>query len=201
MDGLQPSSFYHIYNHGNGNENIFREEENYRFFLEKYDLYISPVAETFSWCLMPNHFHLLIKIKDETTLLNPAFPKFKTLEKLVAANDISRQFSNLFSSYAQAYNKKYKRMGSLFLKNFSRRIITTDSYFSKIIHYIHANPVHHGFVKAICDWHWSSYNTFLSNHPTKINRDEVLNWFGGKEGFIQFHQQPVYLKGKDMFDD
>jgi len=139
---------------------------------------------------MPNHFHLLIKIKDETALAQ-AFPKFKTLEKLALANGTSKQFANLFSNYTQSYNKKYKRMGSLFLKNFKRSVVTTDSYFSKIIHYIHANPVLHGFVKTIHDWHWPSYKTFLSTDPTKINRDEVLNWFVGKEGFIQFHQHPL----------
>jgi putative transposase len=200
MDSLLPSSYYHIYNHANGAENLFREEENYRFFLEKYNFHVSPVAETLAYCLMPNHFHLLIKIRDEKTLLT-AFPKFKTLEKLAAANYLSKQFSNLFSSYTQAYNKKYKRMGSLFMKNFKRGVVTTDSYFSKIIHYIHANPVHHGFVKYMADWRWSSYNSFLSADATRINREEVLNWFGSKEAFIQFHQQPVYLKGKNMFDE
>lgn len=200
MDSLQPSTCYHIYNHANGNENIFREAENYRFFLEKYDLYISRVAETLAWCLLPNHFHLLVRINDESDLLREAFPKFQTLEQLNAANGISKQFSNLFSSYSQAYNKKYKRQGSLFMKNFKRSAVGTDSYFSKIIHYIHANPVHHGFVTAIPHWRWSSYHSFFSNTPGKINREPILNWFGGKEGFVEFHQQPVYLKSKDMFD-
>lgn len=87
------------------------------------------------------------------------------------------------------------------MKNFKHAAVSSDGYSSKIIHYIHANPVHHGFVSAIQQWRWSSYNAFLSARPTKINRDEILSWFGGKEGFIKFHQQPVYLKGKDMFDD
>ena len=201
MDSLEPPQFYHIYNHANGSENIFRETENYRFFLEKNELYISPVAETFAWCLMPNHFHLLVQIRDETTLLTKALPKFKTLEELNSANAISKQFSRLFSSYTQAYNKKYMRMGSLFMKNFKRHLIDTNNYFSKIVHYIHANPVHHGFVKAISDWRWSSYHSFLSNAPTKINRAAVLDWFGGKDGFVRFHQQTIDLKSKDMFDD
>jgi len=200
MDSLQPSSFYHIFNHANGNENLFREEENYRFFLEKYALYIYPVAETLAYCLMPNHFHLLVKIRSEQQLLE-AFPKFKTLEKLLAANCIGKQFSKLFSSYTQAYNKKYNRMGSLFMKNFKRQVITSDSYFSKIIHYIHANPLHHGFTTGVADWRWSSYNTLLSSTDTKINREEVLQWFNGKKGFIQFHEQPVFLKTKNMFDE
>jgi REP-associated tyrosine transposase len=200
MDSMQPLSYYHIFNHANGNENLFREKENYRFFLGKYDSYIHPVAETLAYCLMPNHFHFLIKIKTEEQLL-AAFPKFKTLEKLLGENCISKQFSNLFSSYTQSYNKKYKRTGSLFMKNFKRQAVTSDSYFSKIIHYIHANPVHHGFVDAMHEWRWSSYNTILSNADTKINRNEVLHWFNGNEGFIQFHQQPVHLKTKEMFDD
>ena len=201
MDSLQPSRFYHIYNHANGSENIFRDAENYRFFLEKYELYISPFAETFAWCLMPNHFHLLVQIRDETTLLTKALPKFKTLEELNSANAISKQFSRLFSSYTQAYNKKYMRMGSLFMKNFKRHLIDTNNYFSKIVHYIHANPVHHGFVKAISDWHWSSYHSFLSTAPTKIKRAAVLDWFGGRDCFVQFHQQTIDLKSKDMFDE
>lgn len=200
MDTLRPSTCYHIYNHANGRENIFSEAENYRFFLEKYDLYVSPVADTLAWCLMPNHFHLLVQIKDENTLLSKAFPKFQTLEKLTTSNGISKQFSNLFSSYSQAYNKKYKRRGSLFMKNFKRSAVDTEGYFSKIIHYVHANPVHHGFVKAIPDWRWSSYHIILSDAPTMINREKVLNWFGGKEGFVQYHQQPINFKGKDMFD-
>ncbi|HVM88269.1 MAG TPA: hypothetical protein VMT76_08770 [Puia sp.] len=151
MDTLQPLSYYHIFNHAIGNENLFREDENYRFFLQKYDLYIYQVAETLAYCLMPNHFHFLIKIKSEGQLV-AAFPKFKTLEKLIEANCISKQFSNFFSSYTLSFNKKYNRMGSLFLKNFKRQQVEKDSYFSKIIHYIHSNPVHHGFVHSVDEW-------------------------------------------------
>ena len=58
------STTYHIYNHANGDDNIFREQDNYRFFLEKYVKYINPVADTFAYCLMRNHFHLMVRIKD-----------------------------------------------------------------------------------------------------------------------------------------
>jgi REP element-mobilizing transposase RayT len=60
---LNPSKYYHIYNHANGFENIFNEERNDRFFLEKYQFYISPIADTLAYCLMPNHFHLVIHIR------------------------------------------------------------------------------------------------------------------------------------------
>ena len=62
---MQPSTFYHLYNHANGSENLFRNDENYRFFLQKYAKYISTVADTYAYCLMPNHLHFLIKIKSE----------------------------------------------------------------------------------------------------------------------------------------
>lgn len=87
--------YYHIYNHANGDENLFREQKNYEYFLEKYKQHISPIAETIAWCLMPNHFHLLVKIKTEeeivaafsstnssSTFPPSTFPKFQTLEKL-----------------------------------------------------------------------------------------------------------------------
>lgn len=63
MEKLIPNQSYHIFNHANGFENIFMEDENYRFFLEKYQQYIKPIAETYAYCLMPNHFHLVIRIR------------------------------------------------------------------------------------------------------------------------------------------
>jgi len=63
MQPLLPNTSFHIFNHANGFENVFREKENYRFFLEKYRLFISPLAETYAYCLMPNHFHLVVRIR------------------------------------------------------------------------------------------------------------------------------------------
>lgn len=56
---------YHIYNRANGRENLFREDANHLHFLQLYDKYISPVAETYAWVLMANHFHLLVRIKED----------------------------------------------------------------------------------------------------------------------------------------
>ena len=63
MEALKPNISYHIFNHANGFENVFREDENFRFFLEKYRLFISPIAETYAYCLLPNHFHFVIRIR------------------------------------------------------------------------------------------------------------------------------------------
>ncbi|MGY6523041.1 MAG: hypothetical protein ACXIUD_15015 [Mongoliitalea sp.] len=65
---MEPGQSYHIYNHANGMENIFREEENYRFFLQQYKNYLGDVVDTYAFCLMPNHFHLLVGVKQTPDL-------------------------------------------------------------------------------------------------------------------------------------
>ena len=187
---MQPSSYYHIYNHANGSENLFRSTENYRFFLEKWSKYIEPIAETYAYCLMPNHFHVLIRVR-EIDELNEYFASklskgSKPLEGLV-----SLQFSHLFNAYTQAYNKLYNRKGSLFRPNFKRKQITSDNYLTTIIFYIHHNPLHHGFARHIADWPHSSYHAMVSDKLTRIKRKEVQEWFGSKEELKKFHDQAI----------
>jgi REP element-mobilizing transposase RayT len=100
MEKLKPYFTYHIFNHANGFENVFREPENYRFFLEKYRKYISPVAETYAYCLMPNHFHIVLRIR-----------KREVIEKLIGnkdnpypANNFSNLTSNLTSNFSKVSN-------------------------------------------------------------------------------------------------
>lgn len=175
--------YYHIYNHANGDENLFREQKNYEYFLEKYKQHISPIAETIVWCLMPNHFHLLVKIKSKDEIAS-TFPKFQTLEKFDdKTNFLSKQFSNFFSSYSQSFNKVYGRRGSLFLKNFKRKEILDENYLRNLIIYIHLNPVKHGFTNEILDWKWSSYQTFPIEHT------EMLRMlFADEENYQYVHQ-------------
>jgi REP element-mobilizing transposase RayT len=66
---LQPEGIYHVYQHANGFENLFKEEENYRYFLQQWSKYISPIADTYAYCLMPNHIHFLIRIKEEGDII------------------------------------------------------------------------------------------------------------------------------------
>jgi len=187
---LVPDSMYHIFNHAVSSENLFRNEENYRFFLKKYAEYISPVADTFAYCLMPNHFHFAIRIKSEAELAVQmrTLSKFQTLTKLNYEAYLSKQFSNLFSSYTQSFNKLYQREGSLFRRPFKRLKITDDAYFRQIMHYIHYNPVYHGFTDDLRDWKFSSFESYFSDKATLLKRDEVTEWFHDKENFYAFHQ-------------
>lgn len=63
---LEYGKFYHIYNQGGSGTNLFRKQENYEYFMQLYDKHISPITETFAWCLLANHFHLLVRIKEFT---------------------------------------------------------------------------------------------------------------------------------------
>lgn len=194
---LEPGEMYHIWTHANGDENLFRTDENYRFFLKKYTFYIQTVAETFAYCLMPNHLHLMVRIKQEEELLkflrekkpntdsNSTLQGFETLGGF--SNVISRQFSHLFNSYTQAYNKVYDRKGSLFIPNFKRKQIDSSSYFGTLMAYIHTNPVHHRFTAQPGEWPHSSWFAYVLNKPTKLKKDEAIQWFGGIDNFLRVH--------------
>ncbi len=205
---IEHGKFYHIYNRGINSQNIFFEKSNYLYFLQQYGNYIEKIAETFAWCLMPNHFHFLIKIKDEEEI--GFIPRKKPLlgsktTKRVIKNTTniqkeeaenldnkkykpSNQFSHLFNSYAQSINKKYNRHGSLFEAPFRRILIDDEKYYKNLVIYIHKNPVNHGFVNKIKNYKYSSYNSFLSNKPTKLKRNIVLSWFDDIENFKHLHQ-------------
>ncbi len=192
---MQADTFYHIYNRANGSENLFREPENYRYYLQQWDKYIAPVASTLAYCLMPNHFHFLIKTLEENKLKKnySTLGKFQTFQELMSFR-ISKQFANLFSSYTQSYNKMYGRKGSLFSPNFKKKEIDSDSYLTSIILYIHHNPIHHGFTKTIGSWPHCSYNVILNNKPSFLDAASVLDWFGNKNAMASCHKQAVQIK-------
>ncbi|WP_121667999.1 hypothetical protein [Mesonia aquimarina] len=195
---LIPGNTYHIYNRANGNERLFLSDENYRFFLKKYTTYISPIADTFCYCLMPNHFHFLLRIKEKNKLLEFYKHKnkkanlqgFENLEGL-----ISHQFSNFFNAYSKAFNKQQHRKGSLFMHTFKRKIITDQDYFRKVMHYIHYNPIEAGLVQFTKNWKYSSYRTIISKGKTKLEREESISYFNDLKNFIHCHQEPPKLTG------
>jgi REP element-mobilizing transposase RayT len=181
---LEPGKYYHIFNHAIGRENLFREKTNYEYFLSLYDKYISPIAYSYAWVLMPNHFHLFVRMKDVADL-----PGFENLEGLIdkSRNLYNQAFSNLFNAYTKAYNKKYQRMGSLFCKTFKRISVNDGIYLKTLVVYIHKNPVKHGFTDNYKDYAWSSYGAILSKKQTKLQRNKLLGWFDGKGNFLSLH--------------
>ncbi len=189
---LEPDCFYHIYNRGIDGCTIFKETTNYEHFLGLYDKYISFVADTFAWVLMGNHFHLLVRIKNPETNLNPE--GFQNLRGLTVEKRINQQFSNLFNAYTKAFNKMYGRTGSLFEHTFRRKLITNNEYLKQAILYIHNNPIHHGFCSHPIEYPWSSYLTCISVKPTKLNREAVMGWFDNQANFKYMHNQKIEIE-------
>ena len=199
---LLADNIYHIVSRAVGNEKLFLADDNYLFFLQRYNKYILPIADTFAWSLLPNHFHFLIQVKSYPELQG-FFEKIKPgaeEKEDWQPKFVMQQFSNLLNSYTKSFNKKYNRKGALFMDYLRRVEVRSDAQYSSVVFYIHKNPVHHGYCKKIIDWHWSSYNTILSTAPTNIQRQKILEWFGGREKFIEFHDQRIDLKNSGDFE-
>jgi putative transposase len=179
---LENGKYYHIYNRGINSDILFKENDNYEYFLRLYDTHIDPIAETYAWCLMKNHFHFLVRIKDINEL---------NIEKKIQP---SQSFSNLFNAYTKAFNKSYNRHGALFERPFKRKEINHNKYFQNVIAYIHNNPVHHNICDHPLNYPWSSYITCLSDKTTKLKRKEVIEIFEDIENFKYVHE----LKSNDF---
>ena len=198
---LEYGKFYHIYNRGINGCNLFHENENYEHFLFLYDKYISPVANTFAWVLMKNHFHFLVRIKEVEEIPFMQTPEGRK-DSSGSGKNLSvsgrpesvfkkykpvNQFSHLFNAYAKAINKRFHRTGSLFEHPFKRIKVNSEDHLKYLVYYIHHNPIHHGFCEHFLDYPWSSYLTMLSPKTTQLNRSKVLEWYGDKKNFIHYH--------------
>ena len=151
-------TYYHIYNRGNNGENIFFEKRNYPYFLELYTKYIVPIADTYAYVLLRNHFHFGVRIKEKEEILQ-INRNLSGLPDLTGLSDKlpSQKFANFFNAYAKSINKSYNRSGALFERPFGRKMITGEAHFVHLIKYIHFNPQYHKFVKDFRDYPYSSY--------------------------------------------
>jgi putative transposase len=189
---------YHIYNQGNNHRKIFFKRENYLYFLNKIDLYINPYVDIIAWCLMPNHFHLMVLVKDvelanvsqevtQSHLLTVTVPAIK----LRSFND---SISIMLRSYTRAINKQENFSGSLFRKSTKAECINcpngiTPSFYNiqsgtQIVsiknknqypqvcfEYIHQNPVKAGLVEVSTDWEFSS----ARDYSNTLNDGKLVN--------------------------
>ena len=162
---MKPDRFYHIYNRACGFEKLFLSDSNFRFFLEKFAENLKSYITLYAYCLMPNHFHFLVKTKNLFGIEDPG-------------KIYSKNFSNFFNSYAKAFNKFNKRKGSLFSQNFKKKEIDSMEYLRNVTLYIHQNPVKHGYVNKIDKWKYSSYKEIISGKPVYCHGNtEMVEWF------------------------
>lgn len=197
---LVEEKFYHIFNRTNNQEILFHSDEDRLEFLKKYKEYLSDYLDTYCYCLLGNHFHLMVRIKTLKEIVDfisfiPHAKRTLVQSDFLATKDYLRQvdkllvhqFSRFFTSYAMYFNLKHSRSGNLFHRRFKRVLVQNESHFSTLIYYIHTNCRKHKIFNDFKNYKWSSYQTMLSTQPTKIFRNEVLDWFGGREEFVKFH--------------
>ena len=192
---LAPDGIYHLFSSANGLERLFREEENYRFFLEKTAKYILPIADIYSYSLLPTHFDFLVQIKPlENIEEHFAVKKPDQIFNSEFTSDfIMERFSNLLNCYAKSYNKLYQRKGSLFIDFLKRVKIDSQAQLCSTAFYIHKNPVHHGYCNSIAEWKWSSFWAIVHQQSRFVSADKLLQYFGDVEFFRKFHLQPLHL--------
>ena len=201
-------SIYHIYNRSNNKEILFRTDQDYRAFLfrlglalgfEKGDLNNSEITRSHksrirvigldptsfklhAFCLMRNHFHLLIEqCGDES---------------------ISKLISKVFTSFSKYINLKYKRTGHVFQDKFKSVCIKTNPQLMLVSSYIHMNPVKDSLVNRPEEYKWSSYNDFVSERNNiLVCKDFLTEIFGSIKNFMKENKR-LYERvvSKTVFD-
>jgi len=149
--------YFHIYNRGNRKQDIFLEKEDYLNYLKKLRKYKEKYKiSIICYCLMPNHFHLLLRQDSDVFL-------YKFMQAL-------------HTSYSIYFNRKYNKVGRMFQSRFKQKEINKDEYLSQITSYIHFNPVKDGLVEELNDYQWSSYLDYIGiREGTLCNKDIILS--------------------------
>lgn len=155
---MEKNKIYHIYNRGNNRQEIFFNRNNYLFFLKKIKIHLSPFIDIFCYCLMPNHFHLLVATDN-------AFDSAK----------FSNSFRVMLSSYTRAINKQENRVSSLFQQNSKFKLIEYDP--SICFHYIHQNPLKAKLVDKLEDYEFSSFSDYTEKTNELICDKEIAYKF------------------------
>jgi putative transposase len=198
------NNLYHMYNRGNNSQRVFFCRDNYLFFLKKIKTYILPYADILAWCLMPNHFHLMLYVNEvELEIPDVSYEYLHQNTMIVKKRLLNDSLSIVLRSYTRAIHKQNHITGSLF-QHRTKAICLTDidgitpawfqTAYGTIINitdpareypqvcfdYIHQNPVRSGLVKAPADWEFSSWRDYIGiRNGQLINRSraaEFLSW-------------------------
>jgi REP element-mobilizing transposase RayT len=200
---LDTEQFYHIYNHAVHQNNLFLDEKDYHLFLARLKKYVCPISDIYAYCLMPNHYHILVKIKEFATLQDFFNLKNEIIQKndFHISDNLTHQIGSFQNSYTKLINKKYKRKGTLFMQSFRRKLVEREAYLYKLVHYIHFNPVHHNFTNDINSWNYSSYLEILENKNNIVNAEKTMSLFVNKEDFTNFHYQKPDVRLISLMED
>jgi putative transposase len=180
---LEQGSYYHVYNRGNNKDILFHSKEDYEFFLMKYHFYLDAYLKTYAYCFLPNHFHFLVSVIQESG---------------ENGSTVSNQFRKLFISHSRRINYQKRRSGCLLTRNFRRTEITNEFYLRNLVLYIHYNPIKHGISTGILQYPYSSFSLFLSSQNSQIERQEVIEWFDGLSQFL-VHHHLIEIEGEEDY--
>ena len=201
---FEEGCYYHIYNHSVSNQNIFVSEKDYVDFLSKHFKYLSCAFETMAYCLMPNHFHFLIKVKPQEIILENAKREISKASASFQRREadlnvfILDQYRRYFSSFSLAFNARNNHRGQLFLKRFKRISIDPDDKLIYMICYIHHNPIHHRHTKDYTSWKYSSFKQYNLNEIGTHIDNIIEKYFGGIENFNKFHNSFRLSQGEEL---
>ncbi len=181
-----PGSYYHLYNRGNNRQAIFFQQENYLFFLRGIKKYICPAAKMVAYCLMPTHYHMLVRVEStqQTSEFSTPSTSFrgcfaKNSEVLDSGGLVSWAMMRLSVSYTKAINKRFGRVGPLFQGQFQAKYLQNYAHLLNLCVYIHANPVKDGLAADPADWMYSNYLEWLGQRDgTLVDREFVSEHFG-----------------------
>lgn len=191
---FSPGYMYHIYNRGNNSQPIFFNDENYIYFLRKVRIELADYFNFLAYCLMPNHFHILVQVKElPKDIIRPTASDGQTGFSCQAGmNPIARKVGTLLSSFTQAINKQQNRTGSLFQQKTKAKCLnehnnSRNNYITTCFHYIHQNPLSAGIVNKLEAWKYSSFLDYAGlRDGTLCNQQltfEVCNL--NKQNFVE----------------
>ncbi|MCB9349786.1 MAG: hypothetical protein H6573_20080 [Lewinellaceae bacterium] len=201
---LEEGNFYHIYNRSVvDGKLIFRSPENYRFFLGKFNEYITPFLDIWGYCLLPDHFHFLVHVPEEPVKSKELIRKASTKKAKALleghatySSFLEDQFKRLFASYAHSFNRYHNQRGSVFQKRFKRVLLRTDLRLLYTICYIHHNPIHHRLAQTYDSWAFSSYKLLLGDDHEWLSYESVQLFFhrmglteDWRFNFLELHRQ------------
>ncbi len=180
---------YHLFTRVSGNEQIFRQEKNYHYFLDKVSKYLLPYLEIYAYCLVPKCFSFLICFKSQKEICDYLEIEKKELSKEQEHKFLMQPISNLLNSYAKAYNKAYNREGALFVDFIKREKIDDEALLKATLKNIHLLPLQNTDSKLPEDWKYSSYKSYLEPHkPSKIEKNLMMSFFKDVNDFLELHQ-------------
>jgi putative transposase len=186
---------YHVFNRGSDKRDIFLKSKDYKRFTKTFYYYqhIGPkpkfsmlsketfnnfhptpnskLVEIFSYCLMPNHFHFLVR-------------QLKT-------NGVSIFMSQVLNSYTKYFNIKRKRIGPLFQGAFKTTRVESDEQLIHLSRYIHLNPVVSGIVNSPNNYTWSSYKEYADNAREFCSTDLILELFPSRKEYCKFIEEQI----------